>query len=375
MSADKRRKGGWLQAIVADPWRKLLAIVLAVLAWSFVDSRINQTIERSVPLQTIGDKTERGQAVNRLAVVLPDTRVKGQRFLDGERQIQEVKVVISGPRFKVAAWEDRTLDLQVTKFVDLDWTKYSSIEFTSADLPRDLRVFQDLQIEMRPPRIRLEVERISEREFPLTAGAVEITEGPLANRLRRDTIEFVPKIAVVRGPDRALDALATNPATKFRVTLPAGGNQLQVSGTVELIDTSGGLFLAQSPVLTMQLLPQTTKFDLDVPVLLDDLALPPELRGAYRAEQKVYRVRIAAGGDLRTRLVNMGESSDTTRVAEWAAANLRLWVHVPRAETGAAYPLEMDRSARLVWASRAGEIVDRNECLLDPPLVVKLRRQ
>jgi hypothetical protein len=373
MSGETRRRQGFFAAIVADPWRKLLAIGLAVLSWFFISSRINQTITRPVSLATLGTKADPGQAINRLAVVLPDDRVVFDGFFDGDRKIDKVEIDISGPRFKVEAWENRILDLQVTS---IDWSGRTSVEFTDAELPRDLRALQDLRIVMRPPRVRLDVKRLGEHEFPLTLAMVELEAGALANRLRSETVEFVPQTAVVIGPQDELARFASSTDKKFRAKLPQTVGDRQVSATLELIDgTAPRLRLASQHVLTMQVLPQTSKFELELPLLVDDLALPPELRGAYLPEAKTRMVRILAGGELRTRIINLGEGGDSVRIAEWASANLRLWVHVPRAEPGVGYPIELDRPARLLLGGRLHDSVDRNECLLDETVVVKLRRK
>ena len=67
---DQGRRG-WLAAIVADPWRKLAAVLLATMLWAFVDSRINQRIQRTLPLAFVGQQQAAGMPTGRLAVALP----------------------------------------------------------------------------------------------------------------------------------------------------------------------------------------------------------------------------------------------------------------------------------------------------------------
>jgi hypothetical protein len=127
------------------------------------------------------------------------------------------------------------------------------------------------------------------------------------------------------------------------------------------------------PILTMQLRPLTEPFDLELPIVVDDLALPAELRGRYQPEAKTRRVRIVASGALRTSLVAMSDP-DPTRMRDWAAANLRLHIHIPPLDSGVTYIPEIDRQARLMLVGKSVDSVDRNECLLDETVVVKLRR-
>ncbi len=374
--SEKRRRPGIFAAIVADPWRKLLAIGLAVLLWFFIDSRIKDTHTRTVPLVHVGTLNATGMLLDRLAIALPTDRVVGLRFFDGDRPIDKVEVRISGPRFRIATIETERLDLQITAFLGLDWSTRTSIEFTVADVRRDQRVLQDLEIELSPPRIRLDVENIASREIPLSFDVVDLVEGAFVGRLRRDTAEFTPPSALVLGPAIGIDQLGKRTNKPFRAVMESGGTDRKVKAHLELIDGPDlGLKFATPPLLTMQVLPQTTKFELELPIVVDDLALPPEQRGSYQPEAKTRMVRVAAGGELRSRLVNMGEGGDSTSMAEWAAANLRLLVHIPRAEPGAAHLTEIDRPARLLLVGRLYETLDRNECLLDETVVVKLRQK
>jgi hypothetical protein len=378
MTADNRRRTGVFTAIVADPWRKGLAIALAVLLWFFIDSRIMRTVPRTLQLVTVGERQVGGVGLNQVAVALNTDQVVGKRFLDGEQQIDKVQVKLTGPRYKVSAFEKGLLDLRVTSFLGVDWEgRGNVVEFTAADLRRDQFGFENIDIEFVPSRIVLEVERIAERTVPLTLDRVDIDGSLLANRLRRDTAEFAPTEAVVLGPAISIDRFTRRPGKPFRAVVQGttAGAEKQVTLPLEIVDGQElGLRFKTQPLLTMQVLPQTTKFELELPIVVDDLALPPELRGTYQPVAKTRTVRIAAGGALRAQLINVSEGGDKARLAEWAAANLRLWVHIPKPE-GVGYPPELDRTARLLPVGKLSETVDRNECLLDEAVVVNLRRQ
>jgi hypothetical protein len=373
MSPDRRRSSGLFAGLVADPWRKLLAIVLAVLLWFFVDSRIERTTKRTLPLVTEGARVSTGASRDRLAVILPTDRVIGGRFLDGELPLDAVRVIVRGPRYRIEALENERLDLRVTVFQDQDWSTSTVVEFTVADLRRDQRALEGLQIELDPPRIKLELERIDRQEMALSLEVVELIEGPYAGRARRETAEFVPETVTVLGSAKGIDLLRRTPRP-FRATLRSSGNSRQATAEIELVDAGAlGVRFAAQPLLTMQLLPQTAPFDLDLQVAVDDLALPPEQRGQYEPTERSKRVRLLAGGELRARLVNLREGSDPSRLQDWVAQNLRLVVYIPRPEPGAVYLPEIERAARLHYVGR--ENVERNECLLDQAVVVKLRRK
>lgn len=379
MTPERRRRPGILAAIVADPWRKLLALGLATLLWFFIDSRIMRTVVRSLPLVTVGAESSRSGSLDRLAVALPLDRVVQLRFLDGEQPIDRVEVILTGPRFQVAPFAKGRLELKVTSFLGLDWESRTSVEFTAADVVRDQLGLENIAIELVPPRIRLDVERIASRPVQLNLDQVEVVDTQFLERLRRETAEFAPKEAVVLGPAIGIDRWTRGTGKLFRATIDGtgvSGNDRQVTVPLEILGgQEHGLRFQSQPFVTMQVKPQTTNFELDLPILVDDLALPVEMRGVYQPDAKTRVVRVAAGGELRARLVNMSEGGDLTRLREWAAANLRLLVHIPRPEGSVTMPPELARPARLLPVGRSYENIERNECLLVDPVVVNLRRQ
>ncbi len=369
--SDKRRRG-LLAALTADPWRKLLAITLAVVSWFFVDSRITRTIVRTVPLVFVGSQTGAGAAIDRLAFALPTDRVVGLRFLDGDRPIDSVEVAITGPRYRVTEIENGPLDLQVTKFRTLDWSTRKDLEFTAEDLGGDPLLRRELRIALTPPRIRVEVESVAEQRFPLSTATVDIVPGAFENRLQYDSAEFAPDTAVVRGPAVALEPLTKRAGKPFRAVMGAASNDRQVRGQVELVDAPG--LVLEPTVLTMQLRPLTTKIDLELPIVVDDLALPPELRGAYQPETATRTVAVLAAGELRAHLGTLRDSSVKGSLEQFVAENMRLVVHVPRQPAGTTPGETIECSARVRVHGQLADQVEPNECLLGETVRVKLKR-
>lgn len=375
MKADSLRPR-LLALVVDDPWRKLLAVGLAVLLWFFIDNQITRTIRPSVPLVAVDAQGDLGRSVDRLAIALPLDRVVLVRFSDGQETIDHVSVVLTGPRYRIAAFEDndeKRLDLQITKFLALDWSDRTSVEFTAADISRDQRGFEDVVIQLDPPRIRVEVERIADLPVPLSLDVVDLKEEQLAGRLVLQTATFAPETAVVLGPAIGINELR-KAEKKFRATMKSAGNDKQVTVELELIRADLGLKFATPPQLTIQVLPRTATFSVEVPVVVDDLALPPKERGAYLPPEKTRTVRIRAGGDLRMKLAQFDETGDKQKRAEWVQEYLRLVVHISKPESGAQYQPEIEREARLRVVGRMSESVDRNEYSLDEVVLIKLRR-
>lgn len=374
MSPDLRRSRGVLATIVADPLRKLIAIGLGLLLWLFVNSRITNHMQRSLPLFTAGPQASSSEGSDRLVVVLPTNRVVGKHFYDGQREIDHVDVKVSGPRYRVAALEEARLDLQIIKFLDLDWGSRTSVEFTAADL-RSEKLLQDLHMDLVPGRVRLEVERIEEQSFQLSLDLVDLQEEQFAGRVLLDTAEFAPAKAVVLGSAIDLDRFKARPGKPFCAKLKGTGNERQITASLELVgEVASGVHFGTVPILTLQMLPLTAAFELELPIVIDDLALPADLRGKYLPETAVRTVRIKAGGNLRSQLVNLREGGDPRKMADWAAANLRLYVHITRPDAGGGLSLDLAREARVLYVGKQHQLVDRNECLLDETVLVKLRR-
>jgi hypothetical protein len=375
-STEKRRPGAFATALFGDPVRKLIALLLAILLWFFIESRITRTIERTLPLQVVSGQRDTGEGQDRLVVALPTDRVVGKEFSDGQTKLDRIKVVIRGPRIRVAAVERAPLNLQITSFLGLDWGNRNSVEFTAADISQNQLVLEGLTLELEPRRIRLDVERIEELRVKLALDLVELRGEQLLSRLETDTAEFSPPEAVVLGPAIGIEQWKRKAGKRFRADLDGAGHGQQVTVGLDLIDAQAlGLRLSPAPLLTMRLRPQTSAFHLELPIVVDDMALPPELRGLWQPEARTRAVRIRAGGELRSRLVALSETVDKAQLPDWTAEHLRLHVHIPRPAPGASLGPELDLKARLLLLGPLHAQVDRNECLLDEVVVVKLRRK
>lgn len=375
MKNERRKVRGIFAALVADPYRKLVAIGLAIGLWFLINNQIVGRIPRVVSLTTIGSArgSEAPSMGSRLAVVLPTDRVVGLRFMDGDRPIDQVKVFLSGPRYRVDAIADETLDLQVAAFASLDWSTRPYVEFTAADIRRDL---QGIDIELEPSRIRLEVERLDQWQLKLNFEHVELQDSQFGSRLRRDAAEFSADTVVILGTASALDEIRKPGPKPLRARITSSGSSRQVSAVIELATPKElGLSLAERPSVTIPILPETSVFDLELPLIVDDLALPPEQRGLYQPEVRSKFVRIRAGGDLRSTLITQGEGPDKSRQQSWASAHMRLLVHIPAIEPGATYGPEIVRRPELLLLGPLQAAVDRTEFLLDETVSVTLRKK
>ena len=374
---DRFRMRALLAAIVADPYRKLIALALAFGLWFFINSQIRGTVDRTVSLTWAGSTSAGDVQLNQLLVVLPTDRVIGRRFMDGDREIQSATVILRGPRYRIESLDARggePLELQITGFTGLDWTNRRDVEFTAADIRPDIRL-QGLDIQLEPKRIRLEVERVDVWELPLTTDDVEIDfpDEETQRRVRLDTAEFQPDSARILGPANAINSIRGPGRKPLLARLRrVGSSERQVSATLELaVGRELGLKLAEPTKVTFQLLPVLETFTFELPLMVDDLSLPPAQRGIYRADEPTRLVRIRVGGQLRLHMMAMGPDDRQA----WAAANLRLLVVVPRPAAGETMPVELTREARLLVLETAQMTVDPIERLLDEAVAVTLRQK
>ena len=154
MSADRRKRGVWA-LIIDDPYRKMVAIGLAVLLWFFIDSRIMDSWTFTLQLNDGDQMSEQGSKrdSSEFVVFLP-SGVQKTRFLDGDVEIMSVDVKMSGPRYKIEGFKNDPLRLKVMTLLGRQWrnrdvgsegdaavndSDIEIVEITAADVYKYLR--------------------------------------------------------------------------------------------------------------------------------------------------------------------------------------------------------------------------------------------
>ena len=386
MAERRRSRSWWLKAIVDDPYRKLMAIGLAVMLWFFINSHTTGHEARRLTLEVVGPNEEVETDYDHLAVHLPTDRVAPKNFYAEGRKIGDVTVVLTGPRYRVEAVKEQVLNLAVLTF--RDWHKVNGdreadksvemIEFTASDIARDVRALQGMRVELEPPRVRLELERVANLTIPLNDPAsssfVKIVADDLEDRLIYDSAVYRPDMATVLGPAIGMAQLEKRPPPYFRVALKAAASETTASAELEIIGGDDlGVYLQPKPRLTIELRPQTDSYVLELPILVNDLSLPIADRGRYRPEFATLAVGVQVAGNLRRKLFLLKE--DRTKLQQWAAENLHLEVYVRRPDSGGSYPDEINPKLYLVPAGALLLEIERGECLLVDDRTVKLQRR
>jgi hypothetical protein len=384
-SIEKRQTRRWLAAF-HDPYRKLAAIVLAIGLWFLINLQIEDSKTLTMRLVVVDQQRTTRPNTHQVSVELPLGLIVGRKFLDGDTVIETVKVELSGPRGRIETIDKEPIDLQVRGLLTNERTKSDAasqgfVEFTKADIQRTLQLSKDIRIELSPARIRLQVESIKNYPLELSPSVIDlhVDDPDLAKRLRLDTATFSHQTAVILGPASELEKINRSPGAKLlHAWLKGAASERQITTVVDLAAEHKdlGLRLEETPSMTIPLLPYTEMFELEVPILIDDLALPVALQGKYRPdpEARTKTVRVKAGGRLLAYLTSLRDGPDKNQLRAWALANLRLNLWVAPLEPDAPPPADFLCSAVLTLQGPLRSGVERNECELGQTELFRLRR-
>lgn len=380
MSRDRRRRNRLWNLVVDDPYRKLVAIGLAILLWFFINSRIMESEVYTLPLAAVDVLDVSSGTEDRLSITLPTDRVVKRRFLDGDREIQNVRVTVSGPRFRIDALKEDRLNLAITTFETREWVGRGEgpdvqvVEFTADNIRRDVRALEEISIEMDPPRVRLEVGLQDNLVLEVDNGHVQFDAKDFESRLLRDTSQFSPGTVRIIGPARNIQKLSDR-VKAGQPILHADLQQLgdEATGQLRILDNLDiAVVFEQTPSVRIDLEPTRQDYTFELPVVVDDLNLKPEDRGRFVPDLQSIPVRVSLSGRLRSVAGAFERDTDRQR---WAAETMRLVVHLQRPEAGNQFGQELDREIQLVVRESPTRRVERSEFKLEDSRVVKLRNK
>lgn len=377
---DKRRRSFW-SVVIHDPVRKLAALVLGIGVYYLLDNQIATEWPVTLALRATapGESAKANFAHgNQLLVDLPLDRVELKGFVDigtGNRQ-DTVSLSIRAPRYVIDNLQrDQTIELPI-KLPPVDWEKLATVEFTVDDIQRTLQLSQpNVTLKMDPPRIRIDASPISRQDLQLNLDMIDLQLGGderLRSRLRTEKPEFSRPTARIVGAAAAMQAFANRTDRPFRAELRAAGDaDRTVSAVITLHPryAEQGLRLAEQISLTLQLTPVMQEFTVELPLRIDDLSMPLELRGRYQPDFTAKQVKIKAGGALLSKLIGEGD-----RVAAWARTNLRLSVWIQPRDDSSTYPPEFTTQANLEVLGTLRDLVTAQDCGLVETVSVTLRR-
>lgn len=317
MSASlKRRKPKLLGAIMADPYRKLAAITLAVGLWYFLDMQAKESHPITATLETSAKQTG---ISHRIRVHLDDALVIG-RF-----ELAQVKLTLSGPKAEIDRVKTINAIVFDVRFDVTDWETRTEIEFTARDLQRPTSLSSNIEIKLEPARVRLALEHKTETSIAVTLDDVKITaDEEIENDLILNSAKFEPAMARITGtaPEIAVfeQHYVRNPDQKrFTAHFTSGRGDRQAPAPLKLAATQFNLRI--EPIrMVVDVRRAVMTFEAAIPLFVDHTLLPSDLKYRPNEDKQYWAVSISVSGKLRTRLTGRKEAELDT----WAKRHLRL---------------------------------------------------
>jgi hypothetical protein len=317
-------------SLFADPWRKLVALGLAIMLWYYLDAQVSQSDEVELPLSVAhvaGDLDTSGG--KRLFVRLDTTTYSAIAFEDpvtGETR-RDVRLYLTGAKRLMEAIEENPgFAVHLEPAPDQGELVAS---FTADEVrPMNSR-FEGLIARMSPPRILVRLGLNVERPVVLDRDKIQFVAPAMAqdlgDRLLWDDARLDPKVVKLRGPAQRLAAIGDQQPL-FRLgpeVLGAGATRIE--GVMRALTLGPNVTVVPDTVayeIPIRIEPRTVRLP-DVPVLLHE---PDELRGRFKLRRESADVEIEAFRTLEAKL--SGLSPEERR--RWARDNAQLIASVPR---------------------------------------------
>ena len=289
-------------------------------------------------------------------------------------------VTVSGPRFRIDALKEERLNLAVLTLLNREWSRSEEggdvqvVEFGAADIRRDVRALEEVDIAMSPPRVRLEVGIQDNVEFEVGNEHVEFVAEGFRSRLLLETAQYTPPKVRIIGPARSIQKLAGR-LEQGRPILQARLDEVepQASGQLTIVDGPElSLNFLQPASVRVDLLPTRDDYTFELPVVVDDLGLAPADRGKFLPEEPRVPLRVSLSGRRR---VDVGVIESDEARQRWAENNLRLVVHLQRPEDGNRFGDVLSRPLHLVPIGPLLERTERSEYKIEGARNVTLRRK
>ena len=386
-AARRRERGGrraWMARMFQDPVRKLAALVLGIGLWFVLDGRITSEQVFGLQLVVIDSVKPPPQetGLSQLQVSLPADKVEKKQFVDAANSepITEVELTVSGPNFTMANLRGPTLSVRAN-LPGVDWDSVDSAELTVQDIVKTRMLADpDVTVTMSPPRIKVEVVRVSRRTIELISGRITLDFGgnqSLEGRVRLDSVKFTRDSITVVGPATALERFDEDEAPLVAHLDPlTAPDRRETTVPIDLASSykSQGLRITEPASMEIELQPVLEPFKLTLPIEVDDLSMPPELRGQYvpdnSEDQEIQEmsVTVHAGGPLKATLISF---RDETEKQKWVRNHMRLLVWIRRSETYAQTLVEVPKLLVLGFRNE----LSSSQYRLDESVLVTLRRK
>jgi hypothetical protein len=360
--ADNRRRRSLLAAIVADPYRKLLAIVLAISLWYFLDSQVTKTDTFSLDLQCI-DFSDRGilekNYESKLLVRIPKTKVFPREWVNpaNNQVITRVSLRVRGPKYQIENLNRSAHVFTAGPFEGVDWSQVKSYNLTAADLQRD-RSLQDVAFELDPPRIQVTFEQVETQSVTLKLDLVDYNASSVDRAdldRAKDSARFNPPTVSLTGPRSMLDEVHKSGKLFKCMLVPSEDGRTLAGPLVLNTEYEDKLRLEDKDAVTLTFRVQlkSKRYTFEIPLSVDDRSLPTDLQGLYQVKRTgpgngdegkrpiTRSVDVMVSGDVESQLA----AQETVEArANWAARYFRLLVWIPYSESNTYPPTLTERA-------------------------------
>ncbi len=295
-----------VNSIFSDPWRKLASLGLAILLWQFLDNLVTKTAVVTPKLHTTGN-TQTVEQSRHMYIYVQESKFTLDGFYDAQTDlaVKQVKITLRGATHLVEDFgENRGFSVESAfKRMPEDSTAF---EFELEDVLCSNQRFQGLLFSMEPKSVRVRLDKNEEISIVLGTSTVRfMPTGKIANFhevVDLENAKYTTGNILFSGRSTVIRELE-NMTTPFVVDFDdISGNISKTSarGKVRLAPSSKGRFeeLHQTPgdiSVTVPIRPQFIEFSFkDIPILIDEVALPPNLRGKFSIDMTSGRVEIKA---------------------------------------------------------------------------------
>lgn len=331
-----------LSRLCSDPWRKGTSIVLAVLLWYFLDSRLTKETTLICELHVVDseknavtDPTGPDRAVLDFRLSTREYSSMGFRAVPGDTTITEVVLHFRGPDHLIDSIKPSKEKFHVRDIEARAGNTFFEFDRSMIQGPRDL--VQAL-VKMEPSRVALDVEKNDVRPINLSAEDLKVlvppdTTGngdtPYYSRLLLEKATFKPASVTLFGTQSDLAKFPDK--QMFELDLRKRGNEfngIEIKGKLRLLtikDQDGNpipVGCAAVPDITIPLRPKYEHIGLYVPVTVD-LKSTNYKEGDFQPVPD-HKVNLRVNSNLS--LAMEIHRLDPAEVKDY----LRVFVHVPK---------------------------------------------
>ena len=337
MIAEKRRL--WIFRIFDDPFRKLLAIALALVLWYYLDALVTQTSTNPITLTVSFDgKPTTGQDQINVSIGSLDYSLKAIQNADTQKELEgsAISLTLKGKQHLIErANKERGFEVQYNATTDViqQGDEYF-VQFRLEDLkhPTQPDVFNSLLEAMTPPTVRILLEKNAEKTLALTHENIDLSKinAKLRDRITIESTKLDPATIKVLVPQARLSLI--NPKAKlFSTVFEVSEGARQVTRQLTLTPEFAWLKLAKHPTATFKVEPIWVEYRLEnIPVVLDAQGVDPEDAASYEVSPKTVTAVIRATGQLDRALLLLKE--DKAAQAQWVRRCARVRVYLREAD-------------------------------------------